>query len=602
LTLSDVRELLVGIEHEFLVVRDSARLGFDDLIHSLTLDGRRLDPTDPNAYRCSWGGVITADGREAEIATPPVSVEPGFVAEARAWTEVGRRSLVSALPTDVDLEGYSTHVSVSVPEHRVERIADLYVKHFSLPMMLLFDRVESPGLLVRPRSGRLELCGEFSSGAHLDAAVAFAVGSTLACTDADARGRADRLPRRVRVKVRPSVHRYGTFVHRRAFGPDLYTAGRSAMVRSRLRRTNADALLRDATASALGALADVAGTADVTELERVAAGDVRLPCESDHLELTPTVNAPATTPGPFGRVLSRRQRLNFTIDAIIATWDLTAFEVTGSRLAYIGVRRAHLAAFLDDLDAGRLDGTITGYLRQPAAGRVLASADQVTDVAYFDQLGNPAGLGPPERDLTGARHSAGGGARGNRPGKRRSDERPPGRPARVWSRPLVVGAILAVMITAGIAAVALGGGGSSKPPSTTAPSLTASNVAGRYAVTRTVTNGNSSLATGTVDQYTLTITCRGGSCQSAEWPNLSLAGDELRSSQTAVQPCPEGGSGTYTEHSAITAHAAAFAERNGRRVPSRLEGTQVLTADNQQGGCNAANQPVTESLVAERQT
>ena len=79
---------LLGLELEFSVRSErGGRIHFGSLIHRLGLDGSALDPGDPNAYRCSWGGVITSDGAEAEIATPPVWTQPGFTAELQAWAE-----------------------------------------------------------------------------------------------------------------------------------------------------------------------------------------------------------------------------------------------------------------------------------------------------------------------------------------------------------------------------------------------------------------------------------------------------------------------------------------------------------------------------------
>jgi hypothetical protein len=54
-----------GVEHEY-EVRDAAGavLDFRPVVDGLGL-GRRLDPGDPHAHRGPWGGVVTADGREA---------------------------------------------------------------------------------------------------------------------------------------------------------------------------------------------------------------------------------------------------------------------------------------------------------------------------------------------------------------------------------------------------------------------------------------------------------------------------------------------------------------------------------------------------------
>ena len=67
--------MFAGVEREWRVVRrNGAAVDFRELVDRLPLDGRRLDPDDPHAHRCRWGGVVTADGREAEVATPPVPV------------------------------------------------------------------------------------------------------------------------------------------------------------------------------------------------------------------------------------------------------------------------------------------------------------------------------------------------------------------------------------------------------------------------------------------------------------------------------------------------------------------------------------------------
>ena len=56
-----------GVEQEF-AVRDAAGRAVDvrEYIDAWPL-GRRLDPGDPHAARGGWGGVVTADGPEAEV-------------------------------------------------------------------------------------------------------------------------------------------------------------------------------------------------------------------------------------------------------------------------------------------------------------------------------------------------------------------------------------------------------------------------------------------------------------------------------------------------------------------------------------------------------
>jgi hypothetical protein len=98
--------------------------------------------------------------------------------------------------------------------------------------MLLVDRVDSPGLIIRPRPGRLELCGEFVDGPWLRAAAVYAAASVLACHQAV---RGDRslaaLPAQLEVGTRPASTRAGWWVDHTAFGTDLLHGGRSTRLR-----------------------------------------------------------------------------------------------------------------------------------------------------------------------------------------------------------------------------------------------------------------------------------------------------------------------------------------------------------------------------------
>lgn len=216
-----------GVEHEFSVLLDGAPIDFRDLIHTLPIPGRRLDPEDPHAYRCHWGGALTADGREAEIATPPIRLAPGFAAQVVELAAVGQDCLTGVLPGH-RLVGYSTHVNISVPDRRSLAIARRFATRFAPAMMLLLDRPDSPGLLVRPRPGRLELGGEFQEGERLRAALLLAAGAVAACVSPSP---VRRLPPAVAVSLAPAVQRFGWYVDRRAFGADLYTLGRDCPLR-----------------------------------------------------------------------------------------------------------------------------------------------------------------------------------------------------------------------------------------------------------------------------------------------------------------------------------------------------------------------------------
>ena len=158
---------VAGVEHEFEVRRDGSPVDFPRILGELDLAGRRLDPGDPNAVRCAWGGVITSDGPEAEIAIPPVQVEPGATSTVLDLLRAGRSSLESALAANdprLSLRGYSTHLSIEIPDRVVSRVAKQFARRLALEIILLIDAPDSPGLLVRPRRNRLELGGEFVDG------------------------------------------------------------------------------------------------------------------------------------------------------------------------------------------------------------------------------------------------------------------------------------------------------------------------------------------------------------------------------------------------------------------------------------------------------
>ncbi len=266
----------VGIEHEFEVRNDLGAVDVRSLWAGMNVSGVRADPTDPHATRLA-GCVVTLDGREAEYATAPVRVKPGFVDELAGLVAVARRELTAALPPGHWLVGVSTHINVSLTTRRDDRFARRWAELFAPSLMLLLDGPQSPGLLVRPRPGRLELGGEYSEGAPLAAAVAFAVGSVLALEQVG-----PRTLRRLRVgmDVVPAVARYGWYIDRCAMGDDLYALGRATT----LRRVGGEAVpaaqhLLETATLARAAFGPEACDDDLRALDAVIACRQRLPSE-----------------------------------------------------------------------------------------------------------------------------------------------------------------------------------------------------------------------------------------------------------------------------------------------------------------------------------
>ncbi len=387
----------VGVEHEYSVTRSGERVDFRRLIHDLRVPGRRLDPGDANAYRCPSGLAITCDDAEAEVVSPPVPVRPGFVADIDGWGTRGAGELRRLLPVDIGITGFSTHLSASMPSAMVGPVCALFAGTFAPALMLVLDRADSHGVFVRPRPGRVELCGEFALGARLGAAAVLVAGGTRACAaalGAAADGHRDvglGLPPVLAVGVRPATGRLGLFVGRRlAFGFDLYAAGR----RARLPlegggEVGAQVHLELAWEAARLALGDAAGPADLDAGDRMVAGSGPLGVETTDDGDGPGAAVPAVPASPrspFGDILEARHRPGFDVLVAAATWDFTVFRLSAVRREAVAcVPTPWLGPFLERLDAGHLDVVLTAFLAAPVRGSVLLAHDQTREPALWDE-------------------------------------------------------------------------------------------------------------------------------------------------------------------------------------------------------------------------
>ena len=432
---------MFGVEHEYRVLHGDTQLDFARHVHELGFEGVRLDPTDPNAYRMPWGGLITADGHEAEVATAPVALRPGCTDEIEWRTSVAAQSLRSVLPDELRIDGYSTHLNLEVHDRDVVAAGRVFTRHFAPAMMLLLDRPTSPGLLVRPRCGRLELGGEYCAGDQLRAATVFATAAGLTCVaavrDRDLRR---HLPPRVRARIRPANIRAGWYVDRRAFGADLYTYGRATPLRT---ATHDHGRAQDHLVHTWNATRPAAETLFAAEelalVDDVVDGVRPLPleCEPDG-----TGRAGPYAETAFGRAVHRRTRPRYSVEPLSIAWEAIAFRVRGDRDAVACIPRSLLADFLDELDSGHLDAAIERFLASPPRGRVLRASSQTSDAALFDEMASPGAIAPPER-VTGLGIGGRGGGSPRR--ARRNKHRRSGR------RALLVASAALVAIAACVA-------------------------------------------------------------------------------------------------------------------------------------------------------
>jgi hypothetical protein len=356
---------VVGVEQEFSLLDREASVSFRNLVHQIGLGQANLDPDDPDAYRLETGSVVTRDGDEAEIASPPIELAPDFGAAARHWASRETAALADRLPNPLRVKGFSTHISVEVPEHLAQLIASTYVTRFGPGMLAAMDGPEAPGLRVRPRYRRLELCGDYVEGERLSDAVEFAAGSVAACVAAIGNETVDDLPRPIPAVLRAAVERPGWFIDRGAL--DIETG-----------------VLEDHVAVS-AAVASAALDGWLAEIDRLRGG-------ADIAEPRPT--------NLFARVLGEHVRPGFALAPVMVTWPLVVFigaEATSGAPVFVAVPRDWLGVFLDRLDGGDLDDAILDHLIAPP--RYETRADSWADVAVpglFDFVPSRLALLPAE--------------------------------------------------------------------------------------------------------------------------------------------------------------------------------------------------------------
>lgn len=469
---------LIGVEHEYQVAgADGRQVDFRTLIHRLHWDGLQLDPGDLNAYRLRSGLVVTADGMEAETASPPVPAGAGFADEVAAWAAAGRRELERALGDGYRLEGYSTHLSVALPGETAADIARTYALTFGLVFARLVEGPGSLGIYVRPRPGRLELCGEYADGARLRLAALFAVGSIRACA-------AGEYSPEVAARLLPGQERFGYRLHRtEAFGFDSYAAGAADTI--------------DLAAGGGVSLAELARTAVDLACDRLEAKerDQRGALLQAALAgpLAPRRQAGPERPGGnpgrsvFGDVVDCVQRPGFRVRPEFATWGHTVFRAErGRQSAAICVEGATLRTFLAELRTGALDSTIERAMGPGSLAPALGVPGQPVRPGMYGSVADPLALVPEEIPTKAGRAGKG---RAGRIGKTlpwaatTTEAMPPGPlpgPAPAAGKPhlpwlgVAVATVAALGILAGAFAVVAGGGGGESPgtPGTPGPGAT----------------------------------------------------------------------------------------------------------------------------------
>ncbi len=377
------------------------------MIRRLPVPGRRLDPGDRFAHRLATGTVITCDDREAEVSTPPVPVHPGCARSIAGWAALASSQLVRLVP-GFDLEGVSTHISVSITNESAVAAAGLFARTFAPAVMMLMERSDSEGLLIRPRYGRLELGGDYVTGDALLATALLATGGARLC-ERVAAGELPKaaLPPPVRVEVESATERYGWYVDRRAYGLDLYSEGRTAVLSRELGGSiSGQAVLEQSWQASRWCLGDLLGSADIKTVDQIVDGSESLPMDTDTTR-EPIIDGPKVPSHPLGEVLRPIDRPGFKIRAHVTTWDHTVFRIDGNGTRFVSVPSAELGAFLANVNAGGFDADEDFVGDPPDRSVVLRDFHQAVKFGVFAAVGKRVALAPPERDSTGRLYSVG---------------------------------------------------------------------------------------------------------------------------------------------------------------------------------------------------
>ncbi len=388
--------VLAGVEHEYAAWDGAVQQDFRTLLPAVAGDLRALDPGDPRARRLPSGCALTADGWEAEIATPPLPVGPGAPQRLDALLATQRTELAVELAAQgvPRLTGFSTHVNISVPDDRVVDIGRQFVRHAALCTVIAAEPRQSAGLLVRPRRSRLEIGGEYAEGEDLVALVTFvssAVGALVAGSVP---------PRGPAPVVVPSREKYGwhlppegPYAMLLADGPTAaLSVGTSVMTAKEL----FELTWRWARPSCL------AQGLDPGACDRLVAGrrwrlQSTLPAETFTVLPVPVHDPPA-----LGYDTTSRKRPGGVVaETTWVSWGHVAWGFhRGPRALYAVIPATQEEEFLRRLDGGHLDEIVDRELSRRGRRRRLMVNAQITGPAWWDEI-RPGALVPAERDGSG---------------------------------------------------------------------------------------------------------------------------------------------------------------------------------------------------------
>ena len=364
----------VGVEHEYRLWNHAEQTDFRVLLPLVAGDLRCLDPGDPRARRLPSGVALTADGLEAELATPPVRVGPG-VGRTLDLMLAAERSILAAEAREhavTSLTGFSTHVNVGVPDSEVVTVARRLANECAVAIGLLAEPSDSSGLLVRPRRGRLEVGGEYAEGSDLEVLVTVLLAAVRGLrTGAGPAGQPPPV-------LEPSREKFGWYLP--AAGWPTGGAARTA-ISDFWTWARPHALALGLDPQAVDVLAD--------------SGPLR--SQSQRPTEACSVEAPGAMAPPAYDTRPRTRPSGVVAETVWLTWQHAVWRCARDRgVLHAVVDADQEAEFLRRLDEGEYDQVLARELRRGARTRSLVVNAQLVGPSWWHRV-RPGALVPAER-------------------------------------------------------------------------------------------------------------------------------------------------------------------------------------------------------------
>lgn len=457
--------LVLGIEQEHDLFDGERRLDFQRLFPAAARSSSSVPFRNSNeAAVLDAGYVLACDGWEAELATVPIpALGNGCVTLAQEVLRCRAHMLDQLRRAGVpDVHGYSTHINLSVPFGLEDETVHALARSVGPALILLMEAPASPGLLLRPRRGRVEIGSEYiDREQHLAAACTFLTGVVYAFLHQPAVWR--RFPRLILRRWEPATLRPGVYLPHDAFGESVHARGRAAQLElTNGQTTTAGELLESTSELALEALEGRINPVAAEALRGLVRGDGELPIDrtSDpgHMD-PPTSRLPAA---PEAAVLGRlgTAKDDSSISLRFLDWEGAAFSWRRPlrRRLIIGVPWQHLEGFMGAIR----DQDLSDFVAQLGA--------PVPELRSLDQLATPQVFR--RVDLSALGQEAQIGKQGGR--KHHSLPVPIPKSPRSWLIPLLITLITVVVLvgTGGtIRRIFFPGGPSPTPTLTATPSI-----------------------------------------------------------------------------------------------------------------------------------